>query len=152
MLCLLYAYSLGHITNEEIIPRSRSYLWVKTSLLRCLPVEVFWAGPTGRRSTGQTQNTPEGFHVPLGMEMSDKMLQKEAWGCGWRNSRLLWKLLCFVCCNWGQVLQDNGLTTVIKGHIDDNKKCSLGPKWLFCENLCRNSDGWFHLLTRFVSH
>lgn len=36
--------------------------------LWCFPVKVFWAHPVWEETSGQTQNTPEGLHIPCGLK------------------------------------------------------------------------------------
>lgn len=56
--------------------------------LWCFPVKVFWAHPVWEETSGQTQNTPEGLHIPCGLKepgdprAEQKMVQSGAWKFG----------------------------------------------------------------------
>lgn len=104
--CFIYFMltASGHITNEEIIPRFRSYLRVKTSrlsLLRCLPDASLWRYSEQVQLGGDPQGRPRAHQRDFMSHWAWKCLKK----CPKRKLEdvveeidvCLWKLLCFVC-------------------------------------------------------
>lgn len=77
--------------------------WFRRLIRMCpgrLPLEVFWACPTGRRPPGQTLNTLEGLQIPssLGTPRNPNRRSWRLW-----LGRGLFGLPCLACCHCGLV-------------------------------------------------